>query len=146
MCYFLEDSALNVCLNDSIISLLQQINSIAVGNNLLLSTATLTRDNLYAMDNPVIQNKFIPLIANATYYQTAQFDTVADVVRYFHETWSHCSLDSMIHILKNNIFTNIPSTLTEKAIRKYYPMRSACTSGNMTRKSYSSIMDINNGH
>ena len=64
---FLEDSALNVCLNDSIISLLQQINSIAVDNNLLLSTATLTRDNLYAMDNPIIHNKLPPLIANATY-------------------------------------------------------------------------------
>ena len=95
---FLKDSALNICLNDSIISLLNKINSVAVDNNLILSTASLTRDNLYAMDNPVIQNKFIPLIANATYYQTAQFDTVADVVRYFHETWSHCSLDSMLHI------------------------------------------------
>jgi hypothetical protein len=97
--FFLKDSALNVCLNDSIISLLQQqINSIALDNNLLLSTATLTRDNLYAMDNPIIHNKIPPLIANATYYQTAKLDAIADVVRYFHETWSHCSLDSMIHI------------------------------------------------
>ncbi len=44
----------------------------------------------------------------------------------------------MIHILKNNASTNIPSTLTEKAIRKSFPMCSACTAGNMTRKSYAS--------
>ena len=44
----------------------------------------------------------------------------------------------MIHILKHNVFTNIPPTLTEKAIRKYFPICSACAAGNMTRKSYAS--------
>ena len=47
-------------------------------------------------------------------------------------------MDLMIHILKQNVFTNIPSTLTEKAIRKYFPTCSACAAGNMNRKSYTS--------
>lgn len=135
---FLKDVAFNLCLTPQIISLLYQINSVAVADNLLLCTATLTKDNLYAVDTTINNNKLSSLIANASYYQTAQLDSVADVVQYFHETWSHCSLESMIHILKNNVFTNIPPTLTEKAIRKYFPMCSACTAGNMNRRSYSS--------
>ncbi len=43
----------------------------------------------------------------------------------------------MIHILKHNVFTNIPSTLTEKAIRKYFSICSACAAGN-TNKFYAS--------
>ncbi len=42
----------------------------------------------------------------------------------------------MIHILKRNVFTNIPSTLTEKAIRKNFPIYSACAAGDMNLKSY----------
>ena len=135
---FLKDIAFNICLNPSIITLLNQIKSIAVDNNLLLCTAHLTVDNLYAVDSKNTDNTSSKLLANATYYQTAQLDTVAAVVRYFHESWSHCSMDLMIHIIKNDIFTNIPSTLTEKAIRKYFPVCSACAAGNMTRKSYAS--------
>ncbi len=44
----------------------------------------------------------------------------------------------MIHILKHNVFTNISSTLTEKAIRKYFPICSACSAGNINRKAYAS--------
>ncbi len=42
----------------------------------------------------------------------------------------------MIRILKQNVFTNIPSTLKEKSIRKYFPIYSACVAGNMNRKCY----------
>ena len=135
---FSKTNAINISLTSDIKTLLSQINDIAVTQNLILCTATLTNDNLYAVDNTMSNNTLSPLSANATYYQTAQLDSVADVVRYFHESWSHCSLDSMIHILQNNVFTNIPPTLTEKAIRKYFPMCPACTAGNMTRKSYPS--------
>ncbi len=102
---FLEKAAFNICLTPPIKS---QIKAIAEENNLLLCTATLTADSLYDKHNTY--NTSSPLFAGATYYQTAQFDTVAEVVRYFHESWSHCSTDLMIHILQNNVFTNIPST------------------------------------
>ncbi len=77
---FLKDKALTICLTPTIINLLNQIKTIAVDNNLLLCTSTLTTHNLYAVDNTTIDNTSSPLVANSTYYQTAQFDTVAEVV------------------------------------------------------------------
>jgi hypothetical protein len=68
---FFKDIALTIFLRPSIITLLNQTNSIAVDNNLLLCTAALTTDNLYAVNDPIIDNKLSPLLANATYYQTA---------------------------------------------------------------------------
>ena len=53
-------------------------------------------------------------------------------------TWSHASLDLMIHMIKNNIFTNLPPSLTETAIRKYFPICPSCSAGNMNRKPYPS--------
>ena len=135
---FLKDVAFNICLNPSIVNLLNQIHALAVEQKLILCTAKLTTDNLYAVNATTTDTTTSPLFAAATYYQTAKFDTVAEIVRYFHETWSHCSMDLMIQIIKNNIFTNLPPNLTETAVRKYFPVCPACTSGNMTRKSYSS--------
>ena len=74
---FLQDVALNICLTPSIITSLNQIKSIAVDNNLILCTTTLTDDNLYAGDKQNTYNTSSPLFAGATYYQTAQMDTVA---------------------------------------------------------------------
>ncbi len=88
------------------------------------------------MDKNNTHNTSSLLFAGATYYQPAQYDTVAEVVQYFHDSWSHCLIGLMIHILKHNVFTNIPSTLTEKAIGKYFPICSTCAAGNMNRKSY----------
>ena len=81
-------------------------------------TATLTADNLYAVDtnSNTDTNPLSRLVAGATYYQTAPSD------RYFHESWSHCSMGLIIHILKHNVFANILSTLAEKVIRKYFPI------------------------
>ena len=70
---FLEKSALNIVLTPSIIILLKQIHSIAVAENLLLCTASLTADNLYAVDKQPTSPPS-SLLANATYYRTAQMD------------------------------------------------------------------------
>ena len=134
---FLKDVAYNICLNPSIINLLSQIHTLAVSHNLILCTANLTKDKLYAVNNTQ-SNDNIPMFAASTYYQTAKFDNVPDVIKYFHETWSHASLDLMIHIIKNNIFTNLPPSLTETAIRKYFPICPSCSAGNMNRKPYPS--------
>jgi hypothetical protein len=71
---FLEKSALNIVLTPSIINLLKQIHSIAVAKNLLLCTASLTDDNLYAVDKQHTTSPPSSLLANATYYRTAQMD------------------------------------------------------------------------
>jgi hypothetical protein len=116
---FFKDVAYEISLTSSIINLLTQIHTLAVNENLILCTAPLTTDKLYAVDT---NNKnTIPSFAASTYYQTAKFDNVHDLVKYFHETWSHASLDLMVHIIKSNIFTNLPTSLTETAIRKYFP-------------------------
>ena len=133
---FSKNKAFNIVLTPSIINLLSQINSLAVAQKLILCTASLTKDNLYAVD-PTI-NPTPPLFAASTYYQTAKFNNVSDIIKYFHETWSHASMDLMIQIIKNKVFTNLPSILTESAIRKYFPTCPSCSAGNMTRKSYTS--------
>ena len=133
---FFKEVAYEISLTSSIINLLTQIYTLAVDQNLILCTAPLTTDKLYAVDN--VTTSKIPLFAASTYYQTAKFDNVPDLVKYFHETWSHASMDLMIHIIKNNIFTNLPTCLTESAVRKYFPTCPSCSAGNMNRKPYPS--------
>jgi hypothetical protein len=94
---FLKDKTLNVCLNPSIIKLLSQIHSLAVEEHLILYTANITKYNFYAVNTHT--DHTIP----STYYQTAKFYTVPDIVQYFHQACSHCSPDLMIHIIKNKI-------------------------------------------
>ena len=132
---FLKDIAYNICLNPSIINLLSQIHTLAVSHNLILCTANLSKDKLYEV-NTTQSTNHIPMFAASTYYQTAKFDNVPDVIKYFHETWSHASMDLMIHIIKHNIFTNLPPSLTESAIRKYFPICPSCSAGNMNRRPY----------
>ena len=55
---FLEKAAFNICLTSPIIPLLSQIKTIAEENNLLLCTATLTADNLYAVDKHNTYNTY----------------------------------------------------------------------------------------
>ncbi len=65
---FLKDGAFNVCLNQcikSIINLLNQIHTLAVDQKLILCTANITKDNLYAVNT----NNNIPLFAASTYCQ-----------------------------------------------------------------------------
>ena len=135
---FLKDVAYEISLTSSIIDLLTKIHTLAVHENLILCTAPITKDKLYAVNMKNTTNIHIPSFAAPTYYQSAQFDNVSDLVKYFHETWSHASLDLMVHIIKHNIFTNLPPSLTEKAIRKYFPICPSCSAGNMNRKPYAS--------
>jgi hypothetical protein len=133
---FLKDVAYNICLNPSIINLLSQIHTLAVAQNLILCTVNITKDKLYAVNTNT--NNSIPLFVASTYYHTAKFDNVSDLVKYFHETWSHASLELMIHIIKNKIFSNLLTSLTETAVRKYFPTYPSCSAGNINRKSYPS--------
>ena len=73
-------------------------------------------------------------ISYATFYQSAEFGQIADVVRFFHEAWGHPSRELMCFIIKNQIFKNIPVSLTERVVRKYYPHCEACPAANMAQQ------------
>ena len=119
-----------------IIDCLNKLDEIAKNNNLVLVTAK-QRDGLYStsMDN-LLRNKYISMNprAGAAFYATADFPELKQLVRYFHEAWMHASADTMCLIVRHKSFSNIPSTLTEKAIRKHFPQCESCKYGNLARK------------
>jgi hypothetical protein len=98
--------------------------------------------NLYEIDKKVTDynkniykykhhyNDMLNPISYATFYQSAEFGQIAVVVRFFHEAWGHPSRELMCFIIKNQIFKNIPVSLTERVVRKYYPHCEACPAAN----------------
>ena len=67
----------------------------------------------------------------ATFYQSAEYGQIADVVRFFREAWGHPSCELMCFIIKKSKFKNIPNSLTERVVRKYFPHCQACPVVNM---------------
>lgn len=61
----------------------------------------------------------LPLTANSSYF-TTDLGRLGDLVRYFHESWNHASKVDMLAIVDNNIFSNIPKSLTREVILKYF--------------------------
>ena len=72
--------------------------------------------------------------ALASFYNTAEFQTHRDLVRFFHEAWDHPSRELMIKIVDSKAFDNIPVDLTSKRIRKHFPHCEACPANNMAQK------------
>jgi hypothetical protein len=73
-------------------------------------------------------------VTNAAYYQTAVLKNQTEIVKFFHESWNHASMETMIQMVKNNMLNNIPRDLTEATIRKYFPQCTACPIGNMSKR------------
>ena len=76
-------------------------------------------------------------LAGASYYTnvpSASVDSIKELVRFFHETWNHASMELMISIVKHKLIINIPETLTEKAIRKHFRNCNACPVGNLQQR------------
>ena len=141
---FLKDGAVGLKLDKNIINYLLKIKQIAHKNNLVILSSKVNQDNLYEinkyMSNSNLniyqgQYKWDPgLKSYATFYQSAEFTAVSDVIKFFHEAWGHPSKQLMCWIVKNKIFENIPVTLTESAIRKYFPHCEACPASNMAQQ------------
>ena len=72
--------------------------------------------------------------AMASYYNTAEFQTDRDLIRFFHEAWDHPSRELMCKIVDNKAFDNLPARLTSKRIRKHFPHCEACPANNMAQK------------
>ena len=120
-------------MNTEIITYLNKIKQINKFQNLELIESYVDSDNLYEINSNISDyNKKRYLYrhyyniehnnkSNATFYQGADLGQIADVVRFFHETFCQPSRELMCWIVKNQVFKNIPPISTERAIRKYFP-------------------------
>ena len=72
--------------------------------------------------------------ALASFYNTAEFQTHRELVRFIHEAWDHPSRELMCKIVDSKAFNNIPLDLTSKLIRKHFPHCEACPTNNMAKK------------
>ena len=79
--------------------------------------------------------------ANVSYYFTAKNDTVAEVVRFFHEAWGHPNVDRMVDIVAQNVYMNTPKALTPTIIRKYFPTCESCVIANMHKRPHARSID-----
>jgi hypothetical protein len=68
-------------------------------------------------------------------YQTANFSSISDLVKFFHELLGHPSIETMISILESSSVTNFPPELTIQAVRKYFPFNCiSCPAGQLARR------------
>ena len=143
---FLKDGAVGIKLNNKILKYLSKIREIAKLQGLELLNSHVNNENLYEIHTPnsnhnnnrvLYQGHYTgePQISGyATFYHSAEFQEIQDVVRFFHEAWAHPSKDLMCWIVNNSIFQNIPAVLTAKAIRKHFPHCEACPAANMAQQ------------
>ena len=141
---FFQTGVLGIALNKKIRKHLFKIKEIAEQNNLILLEGHLNSDNLYEL-KPKLQ-PYSPSIyqghyggaghsvAMAAYYQSAEFKTISEHIRFFHEAWGHPSREQMCWIIRNGVFKNIPKNITEKAVRKHFPHCEACPAANMAQQ------------
>lgn len=83
--------------------------------------------------------------ANASYYQTVHTTSLSELVKFWHESLGHPSMDTMIDIFSSQAYVNLPLELSPSVIRKYFPTCAECSIGNMSRKplpSYATARDI----
>ena len=65
-------------------------------------------------------NEMLRRFANVIHrYQTANFSSILDLVRFFHELLGRPSIEVMIKIIESLSFVNFLSELTVKAVRKH---------------------------
>ena len=88
-----------------------------------------TSDVSCGMERPATAMK--TYTAQAGFYNTAEFQTHRDLVRFFHEAWDHPSRELMCKIVDEKVFDNIPAEMMSKHIRKHFPHCEACLTINM---------------
>ena len=54
-------------------------------------------------------------------YEITQFKTLAALVLYWHENFGHVDADTMVDIVINGAYTNLPEEVTPSVTRKYFP-------------------------
>ena len=133
-------------LDNKIDNLLRNITTTAEQNNLVLVNGKEENGIYKCLFNDLGKNKqpksfkltnATDKFAGASYYTnvpSARVDSIKELVRFFHETWNHASMELMISIVKHKLIINIPETLTEKAIRKHFPNCNACPVGNLQQR------------
>ena len=77
--------------------------------------------------------------AGANYYSnvpSVSVDSLSDLVRFFHETWNHASVELMCAIVEHKLILNLPPKLTTKVIRKFFPNCQSCAAGNLQQRPF----------
>jgi hypothetical protein len=141
---FFKTGVLGIALDNDIMQHLLKIKDIAEKNNLILLEGKLNKDNLYELHThssscspSIYQGHYgdaVQQAAMAAFYQSAEFRTISDHIRFFHEAWGHPSRDQMCWIIRNGVFKNIPQNITEKAVRKWFPHCEACPAASMAQQ------------
>jgi hypothetical protein len=58
--------------------------------------------------------------ASISRYYTSQFNTLKDLVLYWHVAFDHANENKMLSIVENKCISNLPDQLTPAVIRKYF--------------------------
>jgi len=94
------------------------------------------------LDTINIPSHFSIHFAGSSYYAnipSVHFQSIKEMVRYFHETWNHASAELMSLIVKHPLILNLPKALTKKAIRKHFPNCDSCPTGNLQQRPFLSL-------
>jgi hypothetical protein len=129
---FNSEGMLGVVMTDEIRNLLTLLEKIAVDNNLIKLKA-IQHNGLYSTKLSDLKHLYSGenLYAGANYYQTVKTNGLGELVRFYHECWSHANEEQMVAIVKHQMFKSLPSALTVKAIHKYFPTCVPCVKGNL---------------
>ena len=97
------------------------------------------RDGDYDISLPDIRRLFLtppspscysclPVVKKASIarYYTSQFNTLKDLVLYWHVALDHANEKKMLSIVENKCISNIPDQLTPAVIRKYFKLLPRC--------------------
>jgi hypothetical protein len=136
---FDSEGMLGVVMTDEIRNLLILLEKCAVDNNLIKLKA-IQHNGLYSTTVSDLKHIYSgdTLHANANYYQTVKTNGPGELVRFYHECWSHANEQQMVAIVKHQMFTSIPPELTVKAIHKYFPTCVPCVKGNLVARPFPS--------
>ena len=159
---FTNDECHVIKLDNEIKKFLTNLKESAIAKNLVLINGSLV-NGVYVFDSNDIKKDLIDIkkcyliydnitttassvenfnLAAASYYTNVPsvgVESIKELIRFFHETWNHASMELMILIVKNKLIQHLPEALTEKAIRKHFPNCNACPIGNLQQRPFQSI-------
>ena len=112
---------------------LKLINHLGIQRDGVYSTSI---QNLQSLQSETSKSDIQSMIfqANASYYHTVHSTNLSELVKFWHESLGHPTLEVMVEIFSSNAYLNLPSELTPSAIRKNFPSCAECSIGNMSRK------------
>jgi len=89
---------------------------------------TASRSSFRTQTGRISQNRHLSAAhrASSARYYTVTFNSLRDVVLYWHFALGHASEEKMISIVEHNLVRNLPLQLTTAVIRKYFKQLPRC--------------------